>query len=178
MMYGQGLEGQAADETDMLAVLSAGCGLVVAVSNSTEMLLPEQPIGPCRSDEQTAALLLRCEERRSFCDDAIYDESDHLPRQARDTPRENSIKSGVVRRLCRSGGGGDCARARQIVLAHSFAFRSQLASYGGEGYTLPLTFLERLRRHGLGQEEIDAMTIANMGRYLAWCAATSLDLMS
>jgi hypothetical protein len=30
------------------------------------MLLPEQPIGPCRSDEQTAALLLRCEERRSF----------------------------------------------------------------------------------------------------------------
>jgi hypothetical protein len=35
-----------------------------------------------------------------------------------------------------------------------------------------------LRRHGLGQEEINAMTIENMGRYLAWCVATSLDLMS
>ncbi len=59
MEHGQGVQGHAADEADMLAVLESGCGLVFAFSNSAEMLLPEQPAGPCRTDEEGATMLAR-----------------------------------------------------------------------------------------------------------------------
>ena len=114
MDYGQGAEGQAADEADMLVVLEAGCGLVFAFSGSTEVLLSDQPAGPCRTDEEGAAMLARlCCGSNRYCGEAS--EISSLP------------------------------HASQIVLAQSFFFRTQLAAYGGDGYSLPTTLPGRLQ---------------------------------
>ena len=114
MEYGQGVHGHAADEADMLAVLDSGCGLVFGISNSTEVLLPEQPAGPCRTDEEGAAMLAR------LC---------------RGTARPGGAAPGL----------DFSPRTRRIVLAQSFCFRTQLAAFGGEGYSLPATLPRRLQ---------------------------------
>lgn len=115
MDYGQGVRGQAADEADMSAVLDAGCGLVFGFSNSTEVLVPDQSEGPCRTDEQGAAMLAR------LC---------------------RGPEGGAIRADYQSEYS---THARQIVFAQSFVFRTQLSAYGGDGYSLPATLPRRLQ---------------------------------
>jgi len=55
----------------------------------------------------------------------------------------------------------------RILLSQDVCHNSQLRRYEGNGYTyLQTTFLPRLRERGVGQAEIDGMTVANPRRVL------------
>jgi phosphotriesterase-related protein len=55
----------------------------------------------------------------------------------------------------------------RILLSQDVCHDSQLARYGGNGYTyLADTFLPRLRSAGVGDDEIRAMTVDNPRRLL------------
>jgi phosphotriesterase-related protein len=56
----------------------------------------------------------------------------------------------------------------RVLLSQDVCDNSQLAFYGGNGYTyLQETFLPRLREQGVADAEIDRMTVANPRRVLA-----------
>ena len=63
---------------------------------------------------------------------------------------------------------GACNPVERILLSQDVCHDSQLTRYGGNGYTyLVRTFLPRLRDAGVGEAEIDTMTVANPRRMLA-----------
>jgi len=66
-----------------------------------------------------------------------------LPEQQAPARTEEEAAA-LVARLCTHA-----PENARIVLAQGLSFRTQLASYGGEGLSLPATFPPRLRRHGL-----------------------------
>lgn len=81
------------------------------------------------------------------------------------TPTERLGDGRVVELLCDLLGRGHVER---ILLSQDVCHDAQLSRYGGNGYTyLARTFLPRLRDAGVGEDEIDTMTIANPRRMLA-----------
>jgi predicted metal-dependent phosphotriesterase family hydrolase len=81
------------------------------------------------------------------------------------TPSERLGEGRVVELLCDLLGRGHVER---IMLSQDVCHDSQLSRYGGNGYTyLARTFLPRLREAGVGEAEIDTMTVANPRRMLA-----------
>ncbi len=81
------------------------------------------------------------------------------------TPSERLGEGRVVELLCDLLGRGHVER---ILLSQDVCHDSQLSRYGGNGYTyLARTFLPRLREAGVGEAEIDTMTVANPRRMLA-----------
>ena len=81
------------------------------------------------------------------------------------TPSERLGEGRVVELLCDLLGRGHVER---ILLSQDVCHDSQLSRYGGNGYTyLARTFLPRLREAGVGEDEIDTMTVANPRRMLA-----------
>ena len=83
----------------------------------------------------------------------------------RSRPVERLGEGRVVELLCDLLGRGHVER---ILLSQDVCHDSQLARYGGNGYTyLARTFLPRLREAGVGEAEIDTMTVANPRRMLA-----------
>jgi predicted metal-dependent phosphotriesterase family hydrolase len=53
----------------------------------------------------------------------------------------------------------------QILLSSDFCFKTQLAAYGGKGYThVPGNFLPLLRKEGISEEAILQMTVLNPAR--------------
>ena len=81
------------------------------------------------------------------------------------TPSERLGEGRIVELLCDLLGRGHVER---IMLSQDVCHDSQLSRYGGNGYTyLARSFLPRLREAGVGQAEIDTMTVANPRRMLA-----------
>jgi predicted metal-dependent phosphotriesterase family hydrolase len=81
------------------------------------------------------------------------------------TPSERLGEGRIVELLCDLLGRGHVER---IMLSQDVCHDSQLSRYGGNGYTyLARTFLPRLREAGVGEAEIDTMTVANPRRMLA-----------
>jgi phosphotriesterase-related protein len=81
------------------------------------------------------------------------------------TPTERLGEGRIVELLCDLLGRGHVER---IMLSQDVCHDSQLSRYGGNGYTyLVRTFLPRLREAGVGEAEIDTMTVANPRRMLA-----------
>jgi phosphotriesterase-related protein len=81
------------------------------------------------------------------------------------TPSERLGEGRVVELLRDLLGRGHVER---ILLSQDVCHDSQLSRYGGNGYTyLARTFLPRLREAGVGEAEIDTMTVANPRRMLA-----------
>ena len=81
------------------------------------------------------------------------------------TPSERLGEGRIVELLCDLLGRGHVER---IMLSQDVCHDSQLSRYGGNGYTyLASSFLPRLREAGVGQAEIDTMTVANPRRMLA-----------
>ena len=81
------------------------------------------------------------------------------------TPSERLGEGRIVELLCDLLGRGHVER---ILLSQDVCHDSQLSRYGGNGYTyLARTFLPRLREAGVGEAEIDTMTVANPRRMLA-----------
>jgi predicted metal-dependent phosphotriesterase family hydrolase len=81
------------------------------------------------------------------------------------TPTERHGEGRLVQLLCELIGRG---HADRILLSQDVCHDSQLARYGGNGYTyLSRTFLPRLREAGVGGAEIETMTVANPRRILA-----------
>jgi phosphotriesterase-related protein len=81
------------------------------------------------------------------------------------TPMERRGEPRVIELLLRflDRGFGD-----RVLLSQDVCDNSQLAFYGGNGYTyLQETFLPRLREQGVADAEIDRMTVANPRRVLA-----------
>ena len=63
----------------------------------------------------------------------------------------------------------DAGYARQLLLSHDTARRSQLACRGGRGYAYVSTrFLPRLREQGVDEDTIRTMTEFNPARYFAF----------
>jgi phosphotriesterase-related protein len=59
-----------------------------------------------------------------------------------------------------------------VLLSQDVCHDSQLRRYGGNGYThLADTFLPRLRAAGVGDAEIETMTVANPRRLLTVASA-------
>jgi phosphotriesterase-related protein len=81
------------------------------------------------------------------------------------TPSERLGEGRVVELLCDLLGRGHVER---ILLSQDVCHDTQLSRFGGNGYTyLARTFLPRLREAGVGEAEIDTMTVANPRRMLA-----------
>ncbi|HET9756884.1 MAG TPA: hypothetical protein VFP66_10310, partial [Candidatus Limnocylindrales bacterium] len=81
------------------------------------------------------------------------------------TPSERLGEARIVELVCDLLGRGHVER---IMLSQDVCHDSQLSRYGGNGYTyLARTFLPRLREAGVGEAEIDTMTVANPRRMLA-----------
>jgi phosphotriesterase-related protein len=80
------------------------------------------------------------------------------------TPTERHGEGRVVERVCDLLARGHVDR---ILLSQDVCHDSQLTRYGGNGYTyLARTFLPRLREAGVGDAEIETMTVANPRRLL------------
>ena len=88
-----------------------------------------------------------------------------LPEQQAPARTEEEAAA-LVARLC----AHRPENADRIVLAQGLTFRTQLASYGGEGLSLPTTFPPRLRRHGLS----DSGKTAGLGCVSDGCARPDL----
>jgi phosphotriesterase-related protein len=81
------------------------------------------------------------------------------------TPTERHGEGRVVDLICDLLGRGHASR---ILLSQDVCHDSQLTRYGGNGYTyLATMFLPRLRAAGVGDAEIDTMTVANPRRLLS-----------
>ena len=81
------------------------------------------------------------------------------------TPMERRGEPRVIELILRmlERGFGD-----RVLLSQDVCDNSQLAFYGGNGYTyLQETFLPRLRERGVGEAEIERMTAHNPRRILA-----------
>jgi len=80
------------------------------------------------------------------------------------TPAERHGEPRVVELLCDLLARGHAGR---ILLSQDVCHDQQLTRYGGNGYTyLSQTFLPRLREAGVGEDEIDQMTVQNPRRLL------------
>jgi phosphotriesterase-related protein len=80
------------------------------------------------------------------------------------TPQERHGEGRIVDLVCELLARG---HADRILLSQDVCHDSQLARYGGNGYTyLAATFLPRLREAGVSDAEIETMTIANPRRIL------------
>ena len=80
------------------------------------------------------------------------------------TPQERHGEGRIVELLCDLLSRGHVER---VLLSQDVCHNSQLAHYGGHGYTYLLdTFLPRLRERGLDEETITQLTIANPRRVL------------
>ncbi len=80
------------------------------------------------------------------------------------TPQERHGEGRIVERLCDLLAAGHTER---VLLSQDVCHNSQLARYGGNGYTyLQDTFLARLREAGVSEAEIDTLTVANPRRLL------------
>ena len=80
------------------------------------------------------------------------------------TPLERHGEDRVVELLCDLLAAG---HARRILLSQDVCHDLQLKRYGGNGYTyLAETFLPRLREAGVGDAEIETMTVGNPRRLL------------
>ncbi len=81
------------------------------------------------------------------------------------TPTERHGEGRVVELICDLLGRGHAGR---ILLSQDVCHDSQLTRYGGNGYTyLASTFLPRLRAAGVGDAEIETMTLTNPRRLLS-----------
>ena len=81
------------------------------------------------------------------------------------TPTERHGEGRVVGLICDLLGRGHAGR---ILLSQDVCHDSQLTRYGGNGYTyLASTFLPRLRAAGVGDAEIETMTLTNPRRLLS-----------
>jgi phosphotriesterase-related protein len=59
--------------------------------------------------------------------------------------------------------------AERLLLSSDRCYRSDLRAFGGPGYAVVFTwFFEQLRARGVGDAELDVMTIDNPARVLAW----------
>jgi phosphotriesterase-related protein len=57
----------------------------------------------------------------------------------------------------------------RLLLSSDRCYRSDLRAFGGAGYGHVFTaFFDLLRSRGVGQDELDRMTIENPRRILAW----------
>jgi predicted metal-dependent phosphotriesterase family hydrolase len=80
------------------------------------------------------------------------------------TPQERHGEHRLVELLCELLARG---HAERILLSQDVCHDAQLSRYGGNGYTyLARSFLPRLREAGVGDAEIDTMTVANPRRAL------------
>jgi len=79
-------------------------------------------------------------------------------------PREREAETRTVELVCELLSRG---YAERILLSQDVCNDDQLTVNGGNGYTyLTETFLPRLRAAGVGDAEIETMTIANPRRIL------------
>jgi phosphotriesterase-related protein len=80
------------------------------------------------------------------------------------TPQERHGEQRLVELLCELLARG---HAERILLSQDVCHDAQLGRYGGNGYTyLARSFLPRLRESGVGDTEIETMTVANPRRLL------------
>ena len=80
------------------------------------------------------------------------------------TPAERHGEGRIVELLCELLARGHVER---VLLSQDVCHDSQLQRYGGNGYAyLARTFLPRLREAGVGDAEIETMTVANLRRLL------------
>ncbi|HEX7347505.1 MAG TPA: hypothetical protein VF253_11990 [Candidatus Limnocylindrales bacterium] len=80
------------------------------------------------------------------------------------TPAERHGEGRIVELLCELLARGHVER---VLLSQDVCHDSQLQRYGGNGYAyLARTFLPRLREAGVGDAEIETMTVANPRRLL------------
>jgi predicted metal-dependent phosphotriesterase family hydrolase len=80
------------------------------------------------------------------------------------TPQERHGEQRLVELLCELL---DRGHAERILLSQDVCHDAQLNRYGGNGYTyLARSFLPRLREAGVGDDEIETMTVANPRRLL------------
>jgi phosphotriesterase-related protein len=85
------------------------------------------------------------------------------------TPAERHGEARIVELLCKLLARGHVER---VLLSQDVCHDSQLRRYGGNGYThLADTFLPRLRAAGVGDAEIETMTVANPRRLLTVASA-------
>jgi phosphotriesterase-related protein len=85
------------------------------------------------------------------------------------TPAERHGEARIVELLCELLARGHVER---VLLSQDVCHDSQLRRYGGNGYThLADTFLPRLRAAGVGDAEIETMTVANPRRLLTVASA-------
>jgi predicted metal-dependent phosphotriesterase family hydrolase len=81
------------------------------------------------------------------------------------TPVERHGESRIVDLLCDLLARGHVER---VLLSQDVCHDAQLQRYGGNGYAyLARTFLPRLREAGVGDAEIETMTVANPRRLLS-----------
>ncbi len=81
------------------------------------------------------------------------------------TPAERHGEARIVELLCELLSHG---HVEHVLLSQDVCHDSQLQRYGGNGYTyLASTFLPRLRQAGVGDAEIETMTVANPRRLLS-----------
>jgi predicted metal-dependent phosphotriesterase family hydrolase len=83
------------------------------------------------------------------------------------TPLERHGEGRVIESICDLLAAG---HAERILLSQDVCHDSQLANYGGNGYTyLADTFLPRLRAAGVSDDEIRTITVDNPRRLLTIC---------